>query len=184
MAYDTRYEPSADFIINGITAHSQQYLKGGSAFGASTVPTLTQVEDMIDQRVFIVMAHLANAGYALAPTDTDVLNILASGVIYGTLMEIELGKVNTVLARGESGRWALYEKRWLEILALIDGPTLEHLGATRTRVPSNGLEFTGRTWTTQDDIAGDTDEKGSMFPRGYLQGDGVRSPAIEIAEPN
>lgn len=171
MSYDTRYEPEANFIMSGVLAHTQPYLKGASVFGASTSPTLPQVEHMIDRRVMLVAAKLAEYGYStsqpVATVGVDVTTLLSTAVIYGTLMEIELGKAGSVLDRGQTGRWQMYEKRWIETIDMMKTATLEHMGATRSRVSSDGLAFTGKTWSEQDTIADDTDLKGSVFPRGF-----------------
>ena len=157
--------------MNGILTHTQPYLKGGSAFtdsGTVTSPTLAQVNEMIDRRVADVALLLAKAGYSTTQTVADVLRVLTSAVVYGVLMEIELGKANPVRGMGETARWQLYERRWNEAVETISGVGLELLGATRNRYASNGLEFTGATWSEQDEIATDVDQKGAVFPRGFL----------------
>lgn len=185
MSYDTRWDPSANFTMLGVVAHSQPYLKGGTAFDANTSPTLTQVEQFIGRNVVKVVATLSRNGYSATQTVADVTTLLSDAVIYGTLMEIEFGKTNAVTQRGESSRWSMYKGNFEEILKMLEGPTMEYIGATLTRRASNGLEFTGRTWTTQDDVMLDTAEKGPLFPRGFMEGNlpGGRSSLVELAEP-
>lgn len=170
MAYDTRYEPSADFIMNGILAWVQTYLSGGSAFTETTQPTVAQVEQMIDTRVEEVAAALVAAGYSstqpVLTVGTGVTRLLSRAVILGVLIDIELTKQTRTVARGENTRWQAYQDRYDAIMAIITGSTLALMGATRVREASDGLEVTGQSYDEQNTLVEDTDVKGPLFPRG------------------
>lgn len=187
MAYDTRYEPSADWIMNQIVARTKTYLKGGTAFSATTSPDLTEVEAMIDDRTFLIVGILTKAGYAeaqpVATVGTSVTTMLSRAIVQGTLLDIEQTKPNQSQGRGESARWMLYERMWTEMIELFRGATLQQMGATKDRDASNGLVFTGNSWDDQEDVAEDEDQKGSLFPRGFLDPQARRESLVEISDP-
>lgn len=180
MAYNTAYEPSSDFIMDGILAWTQTYLAGGSAFSTTTQPTLTQVEQMIDMRTEEVAAKLVQWGYAaaqaVADVGSDVTGLLSRAIIMGVMVDIEMTKANRTQGREESARWQLFERRYNDVLKIIEGPQLEHMGATRTRDLSAGLVATGASWDEQTAVTDDEDRKGALFPRGYLDPLGRKAP--------
>ncbi len=187
MAYDSRYDASSGYVMDGVLAFCQPYLSGGTAFVSTTQPTLTQVEQFIDHRVSEVAAALAGFGYATAQpvgtVGTDVARVLSQAVIFGALIDIEATKITTTVDNEESPRWQLFKARHKHALGVVGGPGLQLMGATRERNLSDTLVVTGRTWSEQDAIANDSDEKGALFPRGFIDQLARQTSTVEITDP-
>lgn len=175
MAYEARYDPSTDWTLNRIVSWSQHTFRGGTAFGTATQPTLTQVEDFIDGRVYGAAALLARSGYAtaqpVAEVGTAVATLLSMGVAYGALIDIALTQGTTGGSDDENPRFTFFKERWNEFKKQFQGSDLEYLGATKERSASAGLKFTASSWDDQEEIIDDLDRKNPLFPRGFLEAD-------------
>ncbi len=188
MAYDTRYDPSTDWTLDRIVSWSQFRFRGGTQFGTASQPTLLQVEDFIDGRVFGAAALLARAGYGtaqpVATVGTAVATLLSMGVAYGALIDIELTQPTAGASDSENSRFTFFKDRWDEFRKQFQGSDLEYLGATRDRNASSGLKFTASSWDDQESIIDDLDRKNPLFPRGFLEAerrgddDDIRAPVV------
>ena len=179
MAYDDRYEPQPGYVLTGIVAATKSYLKGDLTYSGTTNPTLIELEQYIDRNVSDVAIRLAKSGYDVNQPVADVGVLVARHlsdiVIYGSLMEIERGKVNQVLGRGETSRWTIMKEERDRLRDELAGTTLEYMGAVRLRSASDGMMVTGRTWSEEDDIEDDYDQKGASFRRDEFDEDARRS---------
>ena len=89
-------------------------------------------------------------------------------VVYGAMVDIEITKPMANLERGQiNPRFQMFRDSWNNIDMLVQGATLELLGATRERDLSSGLKLYGNSWDEQEAAEDDTDQKGPVFPRGF-----------------
>lgn len=176
--------------MNRILQYSQHRLRGDTAFGTATHPTLVQVEDVIDGRVAELTYKLAEAGYAtaqpVATVGTLVATYLSRAVVMGAMADIELSWPTTAQGPNQSNpRYQFYRDQWDSVAKTIGGAALEHMGATRDRAASEALHHLGASWDEQEEVDRDTDLKGAVFPRGFVEGDYRGDEADrDTAEPN
>ena len=143
--------------MNQMVLSLQPYLDGASAFSTTTSPTLVQLENIIDAAVGEVAQQLEEYGYSATPPASAELakRQVASLVVQVALWQIERYK------RWESrGEDLATEEPREQLEGYIDrvlmGEGLKRLGWERSVLASDGLVFTGRTKTQQDDWIDDS----------------------------
>lgn len=153
----------------------QQMLKGGTAFGTATQPTLTQVEQLINGRVADVSTALARSGYAtaqpVATSGTRVCTVISQAIAFGVVADIELTKPTAGGNLKENTRYVAFSKRWEDFLAGVNGAALQYMGAVRERDASNGMKVTGTSYAEREADARNPDLVQSLFPRGWMDND-------------
>jgi hypothetical protein len=169
VAYDTSYEPASGWIMGQVLAHSRWLLRGGTAFGTATSPSLGDVETLIDARSAQVGVLLAQHGYAvtqpLATAGTPVLRVLGRAVAVGALIDIFAARAaNATQSNEEHPRYVMFMSEWKRFREEIaPSAALEYMGAIRTRAASAGLEVTGIDQDRIDDFETDTSYRGPRF---------------------
>lgn len=187
MSYATDYEPSDGYLMARLLLFAQPFLKGQSELSEATFPTLLQAEALLDEYTAEVASALVRSGYsatqAVATVGTNVSRLLSAAIVYGAVRDLALSRPIGLSPEGRNPQAETYAARYNAAMKVISGIELERLGATRSINASDTLKTTGRTWTEEDDIAKDADEKGAMFPRGYRAPGARRTSLVEITDP-
>lgn len=140
----------------GVAAFVPRYASGSgdsATFTTSTKPTLTQVEGWIDSVSGLCNAMLAEAGFTIPVTDSDVVGSLAlfvneevASLAEGVNGSGRFGPTSKVL--GKRGRFALMLDD-VKLFIEANKAGFERLGAARSYSATAGLAFR------------DTDERGN-----------------------
>jgi len=175
MTYSAYERTAGVSAIESIQDHSR-HLTASGVFDATSTPTLTRVEQWIDETYYEIQAHLSKAGYSTTITETAVLGFLEKLNVYGAVMQIELSHPVTSRSGEENSRYASYARQYKEGLAILDTDALEEMGATRSEALSKFVEVGGRSISRKRVSQDDSDAVKPRFPRGF-----GRDPAIPAA---
>jgi len=137
----------------GVAALTPRWAAGDD-FVSATRPTLAQVEAWIDQVSSVVNSFLAESGFSIPVTDTDVINSVipfieqeVASIVEGVNGAGRFGP--TAKPSGKRGRWALIMDD-AETFVKANAAGFERLGATRAQ------DFTDSVAVRSTDEVGDT----------------------------
>ena len=176
MTYNAYEITAGTSVIESLEAHCRHLTSNGS-FSPSSIPTLTDIERMIDETFYELQAHLAKNGYATAVTSTPVLGVLEKLNVFGAVVQIEL--THPVTGRDGEGneRYFEYRRGWKEGIALLATDALEQLGHTREEALSSFIDVGGISTSRKQVLYEDTGAVQSRFVRGF-----GRNPQIPITQ--
>ena len=161
MAY-TAYEAVAGEAMSQTEAMTRSYTDATSrAFETTTEPSLIVVEQHLTSVHAEMVGMMVSAGYAVAQTDTTVLDFLVQYNARGAAYYIELGKATSGFA-SEDGQGRLAEfARWRTQLAdFLETDALALMGAAKISSTSGESRLAtagGLTLSERSDRSDDTD---------------------------
>lgn len=175
MSYVAYERAEGKGVIESVQDHCR-HLTASGVFDGSSIPTLTRVEQWIDETYYEIQMHLSKAGYSTTITATAVLGFLEKLNTYGAVMQIELSHPVTSRSGEENSRYASYARQYKEGLKILDTDALEEMGATRSESLSKFVDVGGRSVSRKRVSQEDSDAVKPRFPRGF-----GRDPAIPAA---
>lgn len=161
MAYSA-FEASSGDALDMVEGFCKQYTSSSAFVDGTTQPSLSEVETFLTTRYYVLQMTLGEAGYAIVPTDTEVVGVLQRLNAIGAALDVEL--TNPITGSGEANeRFKVFERMWDDGLKSLRGSGLKTLGATRAY--TNTLAAGGISISRKDVLRDDSDAVKPSFTR-------------------
>jgi len=136
--------------VAGVAAYVKRLANEDATFDTDTTPTLTEVEEFINQTSDVLNGWLVRAGYVIPVTQADAVNVLKRWANLGAAGLTELSqRAGGYDAEDENRRENKFLKMFEAAEAYIESGALAALGATQVAdslpSPVSGLRVGGTT---------------------------------------
>lgn len=131
MAY-TAYETDEGELMATVAANSRHAARLQGAFGANTIPRLTDVERWITSSYFWINGLLTRHSYVVPEDATAVIAILQELQTLDVCIKIDASLPSSAESGEPSARFQLWLDRRQEIIDMINDGTIFGLGAVQT----------------------------------------------------
>jgi len=145
-----------------VATYCRNLLGSASAFSASTLPTLDEINTLLSSGCGIIEANLSARGYAVpAASSTGFYDVLSDLNAIYAVAQAEMARTNVVLGMGERTRGQVFEKEfWSRLETLLATDLSPYLSVDTAHVYVGGISESVRD--TYDD---DTDRISPRFKR-------------------
>lgn len=174
MSYSS-FEIKTGGLLERVEAICRHLTTGGSFTDASPV-TLGDVEQFIDDAYYWLVGEMANNGFGMAQTNTEVKGVLQQIQALDAAAQVEFAMPVTDTGEPNDRYKALVARRDRLIKSMLGGFGLEALGASKSDTKSDLLLATGVSRDRKKDVTADTDLVPSRFPRGVGQEPSAPAP--------
>ena len=171
--------------VAGVEGLARELTKGSATagtFDTSTVPTLAQVEALLDDGARLLNLRLAGLGFTTPVTDTTVKAMLAPvNEKYGLAMawrSREMAKAEASEST-QGDRWYREFERDVKELLAGNGKALITLGIGRTSELSAGLYAGGISIDDKEDVDDDDDRVAPGFKRDQFRYPGTGTSGVD-----
>ena len=168
MAYSAYERTAGVSAINEVQSY-ERHLTSGGTFSASTIPTLSQVEEFLTDIYYDMGLKLMAHGYTQSQTDTDVLGALQRYNTFGACAQVELTQPSVGYKGGENTRYDRVFKEYQKLDDLVKSSGFQRLGATKSFELSAGLSAGGISIDDKETIETDTDFEQFMFTKDKMR---------------
>lgn len=174
MAYSGYELVPGTSIIKSVEAHCR-HLTAGGTFAITGTPSLTRVEQWIDETYYGLQVELARAGYSptIPASATAAIGFLERLNVYGAVTQVELAHPVTGRGGQPNDRYIAYKELYDQGITTLATDALEVMGATKSNVTSAYAEVGGISKSRKRVTYDDTDAVQARFRRN--QG---RSPLV------
>ncbi len=174
MAYTAYERTSGTSCINEVQA-MERHLTASGTFSASTIPSLTQVEEFITDAYYEIGVMLTNYGYSDTQAGTKIVGVLQHYNALGACAKVELTQPSVGYKAGENTRYDRFFKEFGKLKDLIESPAFERMGAGKSNALSAGLSAGGISISDKEDIETDTDFEHYTFTKSQFSNPGTTS---------
>lgn len=168
MAYEAYEAIAGTSVIRSVEMHCRHLTNGGT-FGTASTPTLTLVEQWIDESYYTIQAHLAMEGFSTAVSTalTAVTGFLQRLNVFGAVVQVELSHPITGMRGEENDRYKEYRRLWDKGITTIASDALDNLGLDRDVAVSAYISVGGTSIDEKDTLYDDVDAVQSRFRTGF-----------------
>ena len=164
MSYSAYERTAGTSCINEVQSYERQLTDDG-VFSASTIPTLSQVEEFITDIYYDMGLKLVSYGYAQSQTDANVLGALQRYNTFGACAQVELTQPSVGYKGGENTRYDRFFKEYEKFDKFVQSVGFSRLGATKSFELSAGLSAGGISIDDKETIETDSDFEPYMFTK-------------------
>jgi len=164
------FEDTNGDVLKMVLMLERHLVKGGT-FDSTSIPSLEQTEEALDETEAEMFAWLAGCGFSTAITDYPVAarKYLAWFAALGTSYRLEMSHPGLQSNPRGSSRWMVLKREYETLKDICEGPSLDRLGVVRNRESLSVI--TGVSHDDKEVLSTDTDKVQPAFIR-----DGFRHP--------
>ncbi len=173
MTYSAYERTAGTSCINEVLAMERHLASDNGLFSASTIPSLSQVEEFITDTYYDIGTKLMAYGYSNIQTDADVIGALQHYNALGACAKVELTQPSVGYKAGENTRYDRFYIEFEKVDKLIQSQGFERMGATRSYELSAGLSAGGISISDKETIEDDSDHPAYFFTRDSMKNVGT-----------